>query len=163
MDQQDIEQSLAELLGGEITVERRRQLEHALAQNPALHDELTDLQHVLEQLKAVPTVDIPQSRTPQSEQSPARRPRRIYRWTLGTLKYAAILMIGIGLGKALDDKPAQTAQPPQIAVPQPPDDAPPGIAPGWVQTAVEVTRDTGNCSSLLRQLRMLAAVKRSST
>jgi anti-sigma factor RsiW len=104
MDRDKFEDMLADYLGNELSPNDRRTFEEHLAKSPADRAEVESLQRTLDDLRELPP--------PPSGYAPSPRPStpRIIRCLYRPLAYAALLLIGIGIGWLAKPAPSTEQQ-----------------------------------------------------
>ena len=155
MDCNQVEQLLADYLSGEILPDAGEELEAHLASCEACLREVGSLRATLGQLESLPTVSCEQATRSTVCLEVRRRTPTHLRILAATLRYAAVLVLGLFLGRLLFARP--TTLDVGVPVAQSPTTEPRGVHPGWVAAAVKARRSHPGGSSLATQLAMLSA------
>ena len=112
MDHERFKNMLADYLGDELSPEDRRSFEEHLARSDADRAEVESLRAVLNSLRQLPPPPMLYSGGPASAPQSVRPTHtRLVRYVVRPLSYAAILLIGIGVGWFA--KPTSTTTPVQ--------------------------------------------------
>jgi anti-sigma factor RsiW len=158
MNRDEFESQLADYLGGEMNADERGRFENYLQQNPAAHAEARELSAALDALGGLPAASQVEAAMAVCNLSVIRR-WRIQRFAVAALKAAAVLAIGVVLGRMTAGEPAK--QPVREIVyvtttsePLGPD----GTHPGWIDLARTSARSS---SSMVTGLMYLANAGRS--
>ncbi len=161
MNCRDIESMLADYLGDELDASDRARFEAHLASCAHCSVEVKDLQRTQTALQDLPGV----SPADAARRTSALEIRRRAGWTerilLAGLRYAAILIIGAGVGWQLKPVPAQ-----RVGNGREPQRIPVRLAsradvhPAWLEAAASANRLYSSRSSFVRSLAAVSAARR---
>lgn len=161
MNCQDVESMLADYLGDELDASDRTRFEAHLASCAHCSAEVKDLQRMQTSLQDFPGV----SAADAARRTRVLEIRRRAGWTeralLAGLRYAAILIIGAGVGWQLKPAPAQ-----RVGNGGVPERVPVQLAsradvhPAWLEAAVSANRLYSGQSSFVRSLAAVSTARR---
>lgn len=159
MNRDEFESQLADYLGGELNADERIRFEANLRQDPAAAAEVRELTAALEDLGRLPAVSQVEAAMAVRDLKVVRRWRR-QRLAVAALKAAAVLAIGVALGRMTAGKPADPSEREVVYVTKTTSDAlgPDGTHPGWIDIARTSARSS---SSMVTGLMYLANAGRS--
>lgn len=160
MNCNDIESRLADYLGAEMSTADRERFEHHLQSCGRCRAEVGGLASVAEGLRDLPSVSLEQAARRTRDLEVRTRRSQPGRMVLAGLRYAAILLLGAGIGwqvkPAADESSGgggHTSPPVVRTVAVEP------LHPAWVEAARDVNRRYAHRSSLVRSLAALSGAK----
>lgn len=161
MNCNEVESRLADYLGGELSRSDIEALQTHLGSCARCRAEVDNLEAAQATLMELETVSPEHASRVTSRIVVRRRPA----WPGGmlwvSLRYAAMLAVGVGIGLYLNKpSPDASAGRPMTASSARRSVAPAGIHPDWIQAAAEVARRQGDRSSFVRNLALLSTVGR---
>lgn len=160
MNCNDIESRLADYLGAEMSSADRERFEQHLQSCGCCRAEVGGLASVADGLRNLPSVSMEHAARRTRDLEVRRRRAKPGRMLLAGLRYAAILLLGAGIGwrikppaDELADPGGHTSPPVVRTVAAEP------LHPAWVEAARRVNRRYANRSSFVRSLAALSGAK----
>ena len=154
----DIDRLLADYLGNELNAERRAQFDGHLASCARCSAEVEALAKVQTELADSPEVSA--SDAEWQTRLLEVRPKMSWpsRWASAGLRYAAMLVLGVGLGWQLKQAAEQPAPGSGSLAPIPIQNvASKEVHPAWIEAAIAANRAHGGRSSFVRSLAALSS------
>jgi anti-sigma factor RsiW len=157
MDCKDIDELMADYLGEELAADERRELEAHLDRCEQCRSDVAELRATLAHLESLETVSRESAAIHTRSLRVVRRRRPAVRVALGLSKIAAVLAIGVALGRwtasaAPQDTSPSRAEAPPMALSAPATE----IHPEWINLA---QKDRAVRSSFANQLTVLAKTR----
>ncbi len=160
MNCNEIESRLADYLGAELSAADRERFEQHLQSCERCRAEVGGLASVADGLRDLPSVSMEHAARRTRDLEVRRRRAQPGRMVLAGLRYAAILLLGAGIGWQIKP-PADESTDPDAAAGPPivstVSDEP--LHPAWVEAARRVNRRYANHSSFVRSLAALSGTK----
>ncbi len=158
MNCNDIEIRLADYLGAEMSATDRERFEHHLQSCEHCRAEIGGLAGVADGLRDLPSVSMEQAARRTSDLEVRTRRAGPARMLMAGLRYAAILLLGAGIGWQVkppaDESTGPGASPPVVRTV-----AAEPLHPAWVEAARRVNRRYANHSWFVRSLAALSGAK----
>lgn len=158
MNCNDIDSRLADYLGAELSAADGERFEHHLQSCERCRAEVGALASVADGLRDLPSVSIEHAARRTRDLEVRTRRAQPGRMLLAGLRYAAILLLGAGIGWQVkppaDETTGPGTRPPAVRTV-----AAEQLHPAWVETARRVNRRYANRSSLVRSLAALSGAK----